>query len=87
MLRRLGFVVPVALVLPFALLGCFGKSDSFTLYRNSPTDRTTRIHIATFDAKDGEKYNAGNCDIAAGLFAQQAGVTVRYWCERGPFKS
>jgi len=62
------------------------STESFTLYRNSPLDPTMRIHIATFNATDGEKYNAENCDAAANLFVSQAGVKVRYWCERGGFK-
>ena len=68
---------------------CFANDGNFTLYRNSVTDRSMRIHVGTFDAVDavdGEKYNSGNCDLAATLFASQAGVTVRFWCERGTYK-
>ena len=65
---------------------CFANDGNFTLYRNSVTDRSMRIHVGTFDAVDGEKYNSGNCDLAATLFASQAGVIVRFWCERGPYK-
>jgi hypothetical protein len=67
-------------------MGCTTSSESFTLYRNSADDRAMRIHVATFDSTDGEKYNAENCDLAASLFGGQAGIKVRFWCERGAFK-
>jgi hypothetical protein len=41
--------------------------------------------VATFDAKDGERYNMENCEVAAELFKSQKGVTVKYWCEKGKF--
>ena len=62
------------------------EQHTFTLYRNSATDANMRVHVATFDAKDGEAYNRENCDIAAGLFRQQLGVTVKYWCEKGRYR-
>jgi hypothetical protein len=61
-------------------------SASYTLYRNSVLDTTMRIHIATFDTKDGGEYNLDNCNIAKDLFQNQQGVKVRYWCEKGSFK-
>ncbi len=60
--------------------------SAFTLYRSSALDANMRIHVATFDTHDGEPYNRENCDIAAGLFAGQPGVHVKYWCEKGEFK-
>ena len=67
--------------------GCSADSGTFTLYRNSVIDRSMRIHVATFDAADGgEKYNSGNCDLAATLFASQDGVKTRFWCEKGIFR-
>jgi hypothetical protein len=45
-----------------------------------------RLHVATFDSKDGEKYNQGNCDIAKDLFQMQDGVKTKFWCEKGKFK-
>jgi len=67
------------------LMSC-SQSESYTLYRNSVSDETMRLHVATFDAKDGEKYNQGNCDIAKDLFQKQDGVKVKFWCEKGRFK-
>jgi hypothetical protein len=63
------------------------RNDScYTLYRNSKSFADMRIHVATFDAEDGEPYNKENCNVAQELFAKQPGVTVKYWCERGRFK-
>ncbi|CAM3534802.1 hypothetical protein THPR109532_14530 [Thalassospira profundimaris] len=46
-----------------------------------------RIHMATFDAAENSAtYNQENCQIAADLFSQQDGVTVRYWCEKGEYQ-
>jgi hypothetical protein len=46
-----------------------------------------RLHVATFDAAEGDEYNRGNCEIAADLFGKQPGVRVRYWCEKGGFRA
>ncbi|KQW22826.1 hypothetical protein ASC80_05655 [Afipia sp. Root123D2] len=63
----------------------------YTLYRNSITignirGGAQRIHIASFDTKEGEPYNKENCETAAGLFQRQPGVKVRYWCELGAYR-
>lgn len=68
------------------LAGCSGETN-YTLYRGSVTADKMRIHIATFDSKDGEKYNGENCELARELFQSQPGVKVRFWCEKGPYKS
>ena len=77
-------------VLTAVLMLLSGCGDStYTLYRSSPVSsggESWRLHIATFDAKDGEAYNMGNCQIAEELFQKQPGVTVKYWCEKGVFK-
>jgi hypothetical protein len=83
------------ILVPVLLLACDNSSPKgviYTLYRNSPTigsnsGEDARIHVATFDAAEGEgkDYNRGNCEIARDLFSSQPGVTVRYWCERGRF--
>jgi hypothetical protein len=74
----------------FLLAGCsLDKPDdgnSYTLYRGS-TAGPMRIHVASFDASDGDDYNRDNCDIARRLFQAQSGVTVRYWCEKGRYRS
>ena len=67
------------------LISC-SQSESYTLYRNSVSDETMRLNVATFDAKDGEKYNQGNCDIAKDLFQKQDGVKTKFWCEKGVFR-
>jgi major membrane immunogen (membrane-anchored lipoprotein) len=63
------------------------ESETYTLYRSSLADSSLRIHVATFDARDGEAYNRENCQIAMDLFQKQPGVRVRYWCEKGKFRS
>lgn len=68
------------------LLGCNGTKGIYTLYRNSMVGDGMRVHVATFDAADGDDYNRENCDIATHLFAEQPGVRVKYWCEKGPFQ-
>lgn len=77
---------PAAIAAAVLLIGCVGESEGFTLYRASPLDAQMRIHVATFDAADGSKYNQENCNIAATLFQGQPGAAVRYWCEKGTYK-
>jgi hypothetical protein len=61
-------------------------TDTFTLYRNSVTEENMRIHVAIFDAAEKEEYNRGNCEQAQVLFEGQAGVKVKFWCEKGRFR-
>lgn len=72
--------------LAVALAAC-NQPDVHTLYRNSVLDPLMRIHVATFDAKDGKGYNSGNCEIVRSLLQEQEGVTTRYWCEKGRYKT
>ncbi len=78
-----------SLVLAAAVVGLAGclpnDKDTFTLYRGSPLGGNMRIHMATFDSKDGPDYNSENCAITAELFQRQPGVSVRYWCEKGRY--
>lgn len=76
-----------ALLACVALSGC-GASDGsvFTLYRTSALDTQMRLHVATFDANESAEYNSENCNTAMRLFQSQAGVTVRFWCEKGRFR-
>jgi hypothetical protein len=71
-----------------ALSACDPRdSSTYTLYRDSATDGALmRIHVATFDADEDADYNRGNCEIARGLFQDQPGILVRYWCEVGRFR-
>jgi len=78
---RLAFCLPLVLV-----VGCNDDSHQYTLYRSSALDAKMRLHVASFDSADGDAYNSENCQIAAGLFADQPGVQVRYWCEKGRFR-
>ncbi|MBP0494000.1 hypothetical protein [Roseomonas indoligenes] len=67
------------------LMGC-DDSGQHTLYRSSPGHPNARIHIATFDAADGDAYNGENCRLGAELFMAQPGVKTRFWCEKGRFR-
>jgi hypothetical protein len=79
--------VPAASIcVGLCMLGACTEPDSYTLYRNSPMDKNMRIHVATFDAVDGDRYNVENCQTARTLFEGQPGVRVRYWCEKGRFR-
>ena len=68
------------------LVGCDSSGDTFTLYRNSVMGEKMRIHVASFNAADGEAYNRGNCEQAQLLFQAQPGVKTKFWCEKGLFK-
>ena len=74
------------IILISLFLQACSESSSYTLYRNSIADEFERIHIASFNAKEGEKYNQENCDIAKDLFQKQEGVLTKFWCEKGAFK-
>ncbi len=77
----------LVLLAVFAAAGCGGGEGAvFSLYRNSVTDENMRIHVATFDASDGESYNRGNCEQAQALFQGQSGVKTKFWCEKGSFR-
>lgn len=65
--------------------GCSSDNETFTLYRNSVTDENMRVHVATFDAADGETYNKDNCEQAKLLFQGQPDIKTKFWCEKGPF--
>jgi hypothetical protein len=77
-------------LLPFTafalIVGCDSGGDNFTLYRNSVIDENMRIHVASFNAADGEAYNRENCEQAQLLFQAQPGVKTKFWCEKGVFK-
>ena len=69
-----------------ALSACDSSNNHFTLYRNSVTNESMRIHVATFDSADGNEYNMSNCRIAEELFQKQDGVKTKFWCEKGRFR-
>ena len=84
-LSLLSFLVALSVIA--SLSGCgFADNDTYTLYRSSVLDGVNRIHVATFDTKDGDEYNEENCRLAAELFQQQPGVKTRFWCEKGRYR-
>ena len=78
-------IAPITFILCLSACSASGEY-SYALYRNSVMDESARIHVGTFDSTDGDKYNQSNCDIAARLFQQQAGVKTKFWCEKGKFR-
>lgn len=87
---RTSFILAVYIAVAGFVASCGGSGASdgktYALYRNSVTDENMRIHVATFDAADGETYNRGNCAQAQMLFQAQPGVKTKFWCEKGAFK-
>jgi hypothetical protein len=83
-------LLPISLVslAAAALVSACNPSDDkvFVLYRNSVTDQSMRLHVATFDSIDGEAYNRGNCEQAQQLFQSQTGVKTKFWCEKGRYR-
>lgn len=75
----------LGVLLLFTACGRPHSDAVYTLYRGSVLPDVKRVHVATFDALDGESYNSENCSVAANLFQQQRGVRVNYWCEKGYF--
>ena len=73
-------------VLPVVAIACGDSSSTFTLYRNGMVNDSLRIHVATFDAKDGPESNHDTCEQARELFQVQPSTRSRYWCEKGRFK-
>ena len=57
----------------------------FTLYRNSATNNSMRLHVATFDASESTEYNQENCNLAKDLFQNQERIKTKFWCEKGRF--
>ena len=83
--KRLGILIMVGLAFLPACDDFKPKGVVYTLYRASPAFPDMRILVATFDAAEDKDYNRTNCELTRDLFANKAGVTVRYWCERGKF--
>ena len=82
-------LLTVALAASWLISGCSREArdgELFTLYRSSVTDANMRLHIATFDASDGESYNRENCELARELFQAQPSVRTKFWCEKGLYK-
>lgn len=59
------------------------EADVYSLYRASEKDRLAAIHIATFEAEDGQEDNAGICWQVAEMLQARPEATLRYWCKPG----
>lgn len=71
-----------------AVLASCGVSegDTYTLYRNSVITQDARMHVASFDTAEGNRYNSENCQHAMELLQAQPDVKVRFWCEKGRYR-
>ena len=74
--------------------GALTGGDTYTLYRNSPTDPAMRVHWATFDADESGDYNGENCQMAVDLLTDNLKrlngdgyAPVRFWCEKGTYRA
>ena len=76
----------ILLITTCVTLSACDAESTYVLYRNSVTDKNMRVHVATFDASDGEAYNLENCDQAKELFQAQSAVQTKFWCEKGRFR-
>lgn len=65
---------------------CSQDQGTYTLYRSSILGDGQRVHVATFNAKDGGNYNLENCTLAAELLGKQPSIETKFWCEKGAFK-
>lgn len=79
-------VKAVVILISLILVGCKDTKDVYTLYRTSVIVQNARIHVATFDSSDGEKYNSEECFHAVDLYQNQPNVLTRFWCEKGLYK-
>lgn len=84
------------------LAGCGSGSGSgtetYTLYRNSPFGHSTRVHWATFNARERDPaYNMSNCFMASRLLNANLSATAErlgkkrdenlgFWCEPGEYR-
>lgn len=59
------------------------EGDVYSLYRASERDRLAAIHVATFEAEDGQEDNAEICWQVAEMLQARPEVTLRYWCKPG----
>ena len=92
--KMCGFVCGIALLSACGNAG----GDAYTLYRNSPFEPASRVHWATFDAKDGNPtYNLNNCLMAARVLnanieanakaeGKEKDASLGFWCEGGHYR-
>ncbi len=66
-------------------------AEVYTFYRNSLLDPAMRIHVSTYDSKEGGKanpdYNRAACEEAAQLFREMDATKKHWWCEKGKYRS
>lgn len=78
-----------AIILLGVLTACVHPDPVYTLYRNSILDPSMRIHVATFDTREGSNsnpYNQQQCEEIATLLRSNDEDQKRWWCEKGRFR-
>ena len=78
-------VLPILILLLILGTKVSANDMATTLYRTSLIIENASMHVATFNADQGEEYNWGNCLIAAKLFQSQPDVKTYFWCEKGEY--
>lgn len=71
------------------LAGCHHHSTGpgvYTLYRNTGGNPEARVHVATFDSVEEEKFNQLNCQLSATALENEPMVVAKFWCEPGRYK-
>lgn len=62
----------------------------YTFYRNSVLDPSMRVHVATFDSKEGgamnPDYNRASCEETAGIYRKLDTDNKNWWCEKGRYR-
>jgi hypothetical protein len=76
----------MGLVAVLALSSCNQDQGIYTLYRSSIVGDGQRVHVATFNSKDGGAYNLENCTLVADLVGRQPNIETKFWCEKGAYK-
>ena len=84
------FIVVISTIFLVQTVEAKVSEDSvFTLYRNNHLNPFIRVHIATFDSTNGERFNSFNCQKAMSYF-QKAAIErtskAKIWCEKGYFR-
>ena len=78
-------ILPIIILLLILGTKVSANDMATTLYRTSLIIENARMHLATFNADQGEEYNWGNCLQAAKLFQSQPDVKTYFWCEKGEY--
>jgi hypothetical protein len=89
---KLSFLI---MIIASSMVACnkpnVAERQIYTLYSNSSSDPSFRIHIASFDSvgepEMHELLNKLNCERAADMFqSRPESKELKFWCENGRFR-